>query len=140
MLCASLYSDRAAWHRNANGAGSAWTMTVVSDTPGLGRSIAAVDLDGTGTLDVVAGGQPLAVWASNVDGAGTLSVAQTVAEGDGAWFLAPADLDGDGRIDLLVGSAHDWIAWYRNELCPPSRRRRSCASAPRRTPPRSCPA
>ncbi|HWA16053.1 MAG TPA: FG-GAP-like repeat-containing protein [Gemmatimonadales bacterium] len=75
-----------------------------------------VDLDGDGDLDLVVGneaGQPLVYRNTGTKQAPKL----TLESGSADWpaFSAPlfADLDGDGKIDLLMGTASGGLVYYR---------------------------
>jgi hypothetical protein len=82
------------------------------------QNITTADIDGDGDLDVLAafnGGNRLA-WYRNTDGAGTFALGQTLsAAADGARRLIPADLDGDGDLDLAATIQTDGeVVWFEN--------------------------
>lgn len=120
-----------------NADGSVKARQKVSDTQGnfsgdiengngLGRSVTGIgDLDGDGTVDIVAGAPftdaggssrgTIWIWYMNADG--TVASYQKISQYDGffsgnLWngdrlgesILAPGDLDGDGVIDLVAGA------------------------------------
>ncbi|HXH28760.1 MAG TPA: VCBS repeat-containing protein, partial [Candidatus Polarisedimenticolia bacterium] len=69
--------------------------------------------DGDGDLDTLATGGGDILWYAN-DGAGGFGAAQTVSL-DPANFVATADVDGDGDLDVLSAIfSSDTIAWYEN--------------------------
>lgn len=91
-----------------------------SETPGLGGAVvqpfpgpgsALADLDGDGWLDLVlVAGTPTSATFRN-DGAGTLQAeSDFTADGGplpGANSVAAADVDGDGDVDLFLGTPDD---------------------------------
>ena len=101
------------WWRNAGEPATPWTRRVICEMPGRqSHDQIAADLDGDGRLEVY-------FWNQ---GAETLFVArvpddpavepwpdvQPVAEGVREEGLAIADVDGDGRAELIAGQS-----WYR---------------------------
>jgi hypothetical protein len=81
----------------------------------LGTDIVVADLDGDGRAEVLAlshqfGDQPvegrLSVWRR--DSAGALSIRDSVTFGCYPWTMTLADVDGDGRKDLLVTDVGAW--------------------------------
>ncbi len=86
---------------------------------------AFTDLDGDGDLDMVVGNRldpgalsaaRLYVWENTGDRrTPAFALRDTVALGDGYHF-APrfADLDGDGRDELLLGTWNDDVRWFRD--------------------------
>jgi len=112
-------ADTAAWFENTAGNGTAWTQHTIDATLDGARGVEVADLDQDGDLDVIAtqaNGTGRVVAFLNVNGNGltwsTLSIDNTFA---GGALVSAADVDGDGRPDVLAGAATDGdLQWWRN--------------------------
>jgi FG-GAP-like repeat len=92
--------------------------------PGNGASVFAVDWDANGTLDLLVGNMLGDVnWFSGkrADGKMTFGPPQPVmAAGEnlkspsGEAAPVAADWDGDGKLDLVLGTENGSVFWYRN--------------------------
>jgi hypothetical protein len=83
-------------------------------------------MDGDGDADIVQASprsnydtlSPNIVWYENMDGRGTFKTPHVIAgESPGVSIVATADMDGDGDLDVLCGTANtrfDTINWYEN--------------------------
>ncbi len=115
------------WYENAGG----WVMHNVTPFfpvfPDFLQSIRSADLDGDGDNDVLvatAGGSVIAgpsadrriVWFENVNGQGSFAAAKTLTTYSEPFDDAlAADIDGDGRLDVVSASAGgDGIFWNKN--------------------------
>ena len=107
---------RVAWFRNVNGDGSEWVKKLLPDRTDTGdyHSLVVADLDDDGDFDVYADemehiGVPsgregefgMHVW-ENLDGKGNQWMKRTIVTGLGGHQALPADLDGDGDIDIVT--------------------------------------
>ena len=83
------------------------------DVGGLLNDVELVDVDGDGDQDILAassgGGGLYATVLLRNDGSGRFGLPATVATGYTHW-LAPADLDGDGDVDLVAGGGAPAVA------------------------------
>lgn len=109
-------------------ADAAWPRTVVDETLTGGHSVACADLDGDGNdevvigwRDVVAGKPPVGIKVFRAAGDGKdpqpkWEMTQIEKGGVAAEDVAAADLNGDGKIDLVaVGRATKNVRVYWNE-------------------------
>ncbi|MEM1178903.1 MAG: FG-GAP-like repeat-containing protein [Acidobacteriota bacterium] len=103
-----------AFFENTAGDGSAWTESTIDATFDGARAVALGDIDGDGNLDVAAAAFDANdfTWWSNLNGdasafAETSISAALSAVHDGASAIGLADIDGDGDLDVIAGTAND---------------------------------
>jgi len=115
--CAWVANEVVVWYNGAQGV--TWTRQSVATEFGQCHWVDLADLDDDGDLDLLgaaAAANTVAVWIND----GALPIAWTMQTIDdsygGARSLVPADLDGDGDLDLL-GTAleDDDLSWWRND-------------------------
>ena len=92
-----------------DGAGG-FTIGNSYDTGSQSNSVVAVDLNGDGSLDLAIGNSnagSVSVFLGNGAGAFSQPSGSPFAAGSGPWTIAAADLNGDGRMDLVTANAND---------------------------------
>jgi len=116
VVAASWGDHRFAWHENVDGAGTQWREVLISDdSDGIGAgplSVVLCDVDADGDLDAVTGSSAddddVVAWHENL-GAGAAWTEHVVQAGgasssssaDAPYGLLCADLDGDGRAEIV---------------------------------------
>ena len=96
-----------------------WTASDITTSADQTGGVFAADIDGDGDMDIVSAntGDDTIAWYEN-DGAEnpTWTAADIATSADGAIRVYAADIDGDGDMDIISGSAlDDKIAWYAND-------------------------
>ncbi len=114
------------WLRRLNDSGDSWEKILIPAPAEAGcvKSVAAGDLDGNGTVDLVfsceqADNRPGLMWLSR-DGPGQDWTAHDIGGLPGRKFdlVRLADLDGDGDLDVITTEERtiDAVLWYENPL------------------------
>ncbi len=118
VLSASAGDDKIAWYENLDGKGGFGSQQVITTNARGARDVHAADLDGDGDLDVLSASYAdnKIAWYENLDGKGGFGSQQVITtNARDARDVHAADLDGDGDLDVLSASAHDYkTAWYEN--------------------------
>jgi hypothetical protein len=118
VLSASSGDNKIAWYRNEGGTPPTWTAYNISTTALGAWSVHAADLDSNGRMDVLSASfsDNKIVWYENGGGFPPIWTARTInAAAMGARVVSVADVDGDGRLDVLSGSYNDdKVMWYEN--------------------------
>lgn len=106
------------WHANLDGLGSFGLPQTVDGQANSPTSLASADIDGDGDKDLVCSllGDGQIAWYENSDGSGTFGpprIAVSVANGPAS--VEPADLDGDGDLDVAFAMrTANKLAWSPN--------------------------
>jgi hypothetical protein len=131
VVTANFAEDRIAWFENdGTPAAGTWTRRNISTTANGASSVFGADIDSDGDIDVVSASSlddKVAFYSNNGNGIvftpTTVNTADSdgnpnnAANGnaDGATHVVVADLNNDGDLDIISGSARDnKIAWYSN--------------------------
>jgi len=110
------------WLRRVDGTGTAWEKVVIPTPEAAGclKSVAAGDMDGNGTVDLVfsceqAEERPGLMWLSRSDSGWKVP---DIGGLPGRKFdlVQLVDLDGDGDLDVVTTEERTWDAllWYEN--------------------------
>lgn len=107
--------DTLAWLRNENGTGNEW-IKIIIDSGFEFYFVRSADIDGDGDKDVISSSYHGfdVCWWENDDGAGTAWIRHTIDSGsDSPTWVYPADIDGDGHIDIMDAGTVD-MSWWEN--------------------------
>jgi Big-like domain-containing protein/VCBS repeat protein/FG-GAP repeat protein len=122
VAVASWAENTLAWHENLSIHRTALFpsgSSTVSTATAYPYSLAAGDIDGDGHLDLVSGSynDHRIAWHENNGASPPGWTMRTIAtDADGPEMVAVADVNGDGRMDVLSASYNDdKIAWYEND-------------------------
>ncbi|MBN2473963.1 MAG: VCBS repeat-containing protein, partial [Pirellulales bacterium] len=118
VVSASAQDDMIAWYENVDSRGAFGPQRTITTAAEWATSVCAADLDGDGDQDVLSASayDNAIAWYENTDWRGTFGPPRTItAAADQARAVFAADLNGDGRPDVLAASAGDGrVAWYEN--------------------------
>jgi hypothetical protein len=118
VVSGSMYDNKIAWYKNGGGSPPTWTAYTISTSAAYAICVRATDVDGDGRVDVLSAssGDNKIAWYRNQGGSPVSWTAYTISSVAAyAWCVYAADVDGDGRVDVLSASVNDnKIAWYKN--------------------------
>jgi hypothetical protein len=116
----SFNDDRLTWFRNLTIHRNALfpAEAVVSTIANGARAVAAGDINGDGSLDLVSASEfdDEVNWYANSGNGSSWTATQITNTADGAQDTTAADADGDGDLDVVTASANDdRISWSENQ-------------------------
>ncbi|MEQ8819264.1 MAG: VCBS repeat-containing protein [Sumerlaeia bacterium] len=118
IVGASSDNSNVKWFENTDGNGNFAPGTLIDGALGGANYVDAADFDGDGDVDVLATGfsDDEVVIYQNVNGDGSFWNPQVLnSTASGAWVARAGDIDGDGDMDVVSGSASDnRFQWYEN--------------------------
>ncbi len=119
MITASADDNKIAWFENENGLGDFGTQNVISLEVEDAQYAWPADLDGDGDIDIigVSRSDDKIVGFFN-DGEGNFNMEIIISSNSQSNILPlntiPADMDADGKVDLVVLSMTEELIYYRN--------------------------
>ncbi len=119
VVGASLDGNEVTWWESDGGEPIHWTEHTLTSTFGGSHMVRVQDVDGDSDPDILAaafGVNTIALWRNDGGDPLTWTRQNIDTAFDGAVGVEPADIDGDGDIDVLgTAQPSDDIAWWRND-------------------------
>jgi hypothetical protein len=118
VLGAALTTGDIRWWDNSDGAGSTWVQHAINTDYSGAICVSHADIDGDGDVDVI--GTAISAsdvrWWDNANGSGLVWTEHVIGDPfAGAYYVCPADIDGDGDTDVLgVANTTGEVAWWEN--------------------------
>jgi hypothetical protein len=118
VLAASASENTVVWFRSSGGSPAAWTPFTITSTALGAACVLAADIDGDGRVDAVSAStlSNTVAWYRNGGGSPVVWTAHNVSTSlGGVRTAATADVDADGRLDVISASYYDgWVVWHKN--------------------------
>jgi hypothetical protein len=117
VLAAAMKTGDIAYYKNIDG-GNAWVKQIISNQFTGARSVSAGDIDGDGDIDLAGAAfdsNEVVIWKNS--GGNPVNWAKSTLSNafNGAHFVELADINKDGRIDLLVAGYYaNSVVWWEN--------------------------
>src|SRR5262249_10552131 len=115
----SYQHDTISWLENPGTLGAPWAIHNISPPDVGATSIALADLDGNGTIDVLAASPGTyskgLIWFPNLGGGSGFAPMRVIESfpNSAPWSVAVADLDGDKHLDVIAWFDGDYGAVSR---------------------------
>ena len=125
LLSAADRAGRVSWYANDGHSPPGFTQRIITFTAAAAWAVSAADMDGDGDVDVLSASAAVTddtlKWFENDGGATPSFVERIISEKrEAAFDVVPADIDGDGDLDVLaVTATDDTVAWYENDGATP---------------------
>lgn len=116
-ISASRRDNEITWYENVDRDGSTWVARVISDRTLQPFSVGLADVDGDGDLDALSAsmGDDKIAWYPNRSPHRTPEYPAAVEIfAEPTDVVAAADLDRDGRLDVVTSGARHRLGWLRN--------------------------
>ncbi len=117
ILGAAMGADMVIWWENLDGIGTSWDEHMIDDNLDGAKSVAVVDMDEDGLIDVVASAKSddQVVWYRNNGSGVSWTKHIIVSDFDCAMSVYPFDFDNDGDWDVLSAAKLDGaVRWFEN--------------------------
>jgi len=119
VIAAGLSADDITWWENEDGFGTTWIERPIEGSFNGATSVVATDMDADGDLDILAAAnlEDEIRWWENVNGDGQTWTERTTVENfDGASWAIFADIDSDGKPDVIGAALNAGeISWWSND-------------------------
>ena len=118
VLSASFFDNKIAWYENDGASTPAWTTRIISSSASFAFKVFAADADRDGDLDVLSAGDGTVAWYENLTPHRNAAFGSPATIGNGAnpYHAIPADINGDGRVDVVASSANDdRVRWLESD-------------------------
>ena len=107
ILVAAWGGGKITWLENKNGAATSWTRHIVAEKQWKASSVASVDIDNDGDLDIVSSSYTNGTVTLHKNTNGRLRATTLTDQVAGARSISISDYDQDGDPDIIVASLSD---------------------------------